>query len=150
MGERKMIGKKATKMFLWACSGVLMLLTFGVCIAASDWAGLVAPLGAIFSAVFVFESLRCFLWDTKERYAQTDFVRSLHQTFAVPLWLVFTMLYVFFAGMNPPIDEAFADLMVSLSAVSAERAICVPPLRWTAVFITKGRWYSRRSCLCLK
>ena len=143
MGERKMIGKKATKMFLWACSGVLMLLTFGVCIAASDWAGLVAPLGAIFSAVFVFESLRCFLWDTKERYAQTDFVRSLHQTFAVPLWLVFTMLYVFFAGMNPPIDEAFADLMVSLSAVILFVAVPGATLVFGVLSIVNGARHLR-------
>lgn len=93
-----------------------MLLTCGVCIGASDWAGLAAPLGAVFGAVFVFQSLRSFIWDKKERYAGTDFVRSLHQTFSVPLWLLFTMVYIFFSGINPPTDEMFADAMVSLSA----------------------------------
>lgn len=104
-------------MLLWAVSGILTLLTWVACFMAVDWMGLVAPLGAIFSAVFVFESIQGFVWEKKERYAQSDFVRCLHQTFAVPLWLLFTMLYVFLGTLRPPEDEAFADLMVSLSAV---------------------------------
>ena len=108
---------KKQRMLLWGVSGLFTLLTWAACFAAVDWIGLVAPLGAVFSTVWVFESLRCFVWGKKERYAESDFVRSLHQTFAVPLWMIFMSIYVFFSTLRPPEDEAFADLMVSLSAL---------------------------------